>query len=74
MGGKILPVYWLYTTPGAPTKATDGLADGVDARYSLSVLVIFVPITSFLVALLFLYCLFHHSKHASTQVPTTEKE
>lgn len=63
MGGKILPMYWLYTTPGAPTKATGGLTAGVDARYSLSILVIFLPVTSFILALLLCYCLFHHSKH-----------
>jgi hypothetical protein len=74
MGGKILPMYWLYTTPGAPTKASAGLTDGVDARYSLSVLVIFLPITTFLLALLLLYCLFHHSKHAEPDSPpATEK-
>lgn len=80
MGSKVIPIYWLVTTPGAPTDASGDLVAGVNTRYALSVLVVFVPALTFFITLLLLYCLLHHahnphlSNNQHTQVPKDEKQ
>lgn len=79
MGSKVIPIYWLYTTPGAPTKASGDLVAGVNTRYSLSVLVVFVPLLTFCITFVLLYCLLHHahnphlSENKHDKVPNNEK-
>lgn len=75
MGGKVIPIYWLYTTPGAPTQAANDLVAGINGRYALAVLVIFIPIVAFLFAVILLYCLTHHFRGTTqhTKVPTNDK-
>jgi hypothetical protein len=59
MGSKVLPVYILTTDPSAPDSAVNNLHFGITARYAFSILVIIIPILSFIIGGYLSYRLYH---------------